>query len=734
MQSLLRPLILGACALVFAPDDVRGQLLTCPDEPIVFQLADTYYGTKIWEHSSDGLTWTPVDVVENEPLNLLPEQAGWYRVRFHDADCDTSYISDAVRVAVPTIDLGATIIVNIGGQVMDEWGMPLAGATVRAGCGSGISTTTDHFGVFLLTGVEATEDLARVMVQKEGYFNGSRSFVPADSAAYTISRVHIKLLAKDQTGMVLGTSGGAVALDGVTITFPENAFVQNGQPYAGEVIVSLDHIDPTSDDLHQLMPGMLMGVMNEEPQLLLSYGMVGAELNDASGQAVQLASGITATVRFPVMPDQQLNAPPSIPLWWFDEALGYWVQEGEAQRVANEYIGQVTHFSWWNVDVPDAFMLLQGKVVDLLGGNGLANARVEFTTQTMGDATLFTDDKGEFAGQFPIGQVMTLQVWLPCETSGAYQMIHEEVIGPFSEDTSISIPVEALIQSVIQGQVIGCAGLPVEQGYVWANGNVVFCTDGAYRTSTCAEQVSIRGVDLTSNTVSEFVVLPVSSDTMDVADLLTCTPLDGTVMDVDGNTYQTILIGNRTWMAENLRTSRRRDGTEIPNVTSNTSWPNLSTAAWSNYDNDPLNDALYGKIYNGFAASDTLLCPQGWHVSTDADWLELELTLGMLEVNLGDADFRGSDQNVGGKLKSTAVWNAPNVGATDQSGFTGLPAGFRSNGDGEFMNMGNDTYWWCSSDVGLLNAYWHGLNHMETGIKRVWSTKRNGFSVRCVMD
>src|SRR5690606_37192675 len=106
------------------------------------------------------------------------------------------------------------------------------------------------------------------------------------------------------------------------------------------------------EDLHTQMPGMLMGVVDDEPQLMLSYGMVGVELSDAMGQPVQLAPGSPATVRFPVMASQQSDAPATIPLWWFDEDLGYWIQEGEAALVGTEYVGEVAHFSWWNIDVP----------------------------------------------------------------------------------------------------------------------------------------------------------------------------------------------------------------------------------------------------------------------------------------------------------------------------------------------------------------------------------------------
>jgi len=721
MQGIFRTLILGACALLFSQDVVLGQVVVCPGKPVIFQLDDDYYGTKTWEYSPDGVMWTTVEVTENEALSLQPEQLGWYRVRFLDADCDTSYVSDAVRFAVPAIDLGATMSMSIGGRVTDEWGFALWGATVRAGCGAGVRTTTDGFGVFLLEGVGVFEQLAKVTVEKEGYLNGSRSFVPGDNAAGTVSYVSITLLPKILAGTVNGAAGGAVALEGVTITFPANAFVRDGQPYTGAVNIALNHIDPTSEDLERQMPGMLMGVLDEQPQLLLSYGMIGAELTDNTGSTVQLAPGSPATVRFPVMPDQQADAPQVIPLWWFDEDLGYWVQEGEAQRVGNEYVGQVAHFSWWKIDVPANFVLLKGPVIDQTYGTFLANARVVLLSQTMGSGTTYTNGMGEFSGLVPIGETLTLQVWLPCGPLGTYVLVYEEEVGPFQADSGISIVVAVPTQSLVMGNVLDCASVPVEQGYVWVNGQAVFCTAGAYQFITCADSVTLRGVDLLTDSVSDILLLEVTADTTLVEDLTTCIPLYGTVSDIDGNSYQTVLIGSQEWMAENLKTTRYRDGSTIPNVTDGTAWSQLTTGAWCNYDNSAANDATYGKLYNWYAAANPNMCPQGWHVHTDAEWTTLTDHLGGVPV-------------AGGKMKATTLWNVPNTGATNESGFSGLPGGFRDYHYGDFLNLGNYGLWWSASENGEEYAWYRYLNYGSAGVDRVNSNKKVGFCLRCVRD
>ncbi len=161
-----------------------------------------------------------------------------------------------------------------------------------------------------------------------------------------------------------------------------------------------------------------------------------------------------------------------------------------------------------------------------------------------------------------------------------------------------------------------------------------------------------------------------------------------TVTDIDGNTYSTVNIGAQVWMAVNLRTSKYRDGSTIPEVTENTSWEGLSTGAWSNYGNYAPNNDTYGKLYNWHAVNDTRgLCPQGWHVPSDAEWKALETTLGMPANELNNVGYRGDAANVGGKLKAVdQLWEPPNTGASNSSGFSALPGGHR-NSDGQFVGV-----------------------------------------------
>ncbi|MBK8228056.1 MAG: hypothetical protein IPK70_12900 [Flavobacteriales bacterium] len=216
-------------------------------------------------------------------------------------------------------------------------------------------------------------------------------------------------------------------------------------------------------------------------------------------------------------------------------------------------------------------------------------------------------------------------------------------------------------------------------------------------------------------------------------------PASPTVTDIDGNTYPVVQIGDQCWMAANLSTSRYRNGDDIPNVTSSPAWGQLTTAAWCSYSNDASNDATYGKLYNWYAAANPNICPQGWHMPTDAEWQQMELALGMPTDELNGELYRGRLQNVGGKMKATTLWDAPNTGATNETGFSGLPASYRNHNG--FYLLGRIGYWWTATEYSSGGALIRGLsfvgpnpNDTTLGIERRFMGKILGGCLRCVMD
>jgi uncharacterized protein (TIGR02145 family) len=208
-----------------------------------------------------------------------------------------------------------------------------------------------------------------------------------------------------------------------------------------------------------------------------------------------------------------------------------------------------------------------------------------------------------------------------------------------------------------------------------------------------------------------------------------------TLTDVEGNVYRAVRIGNQCWMAENLRTGTYRNGIGIPNVINGTSWMQMTSAGCCSLENNTSNDAVHGKIYNGFVAANPNICPFGWHMPTDAEWQQLELALGMLPGQVSQTGERGAAQNVGGKLKSASLWTNPNNGATDAVGFAGVSTGFRTYVfDGGFYSLGTGAYWWSSTTDGS-GGYWsRSLANITTSIGRNLILDRMGYCIRCVQD
>jgi uncharacterized protein (TIGR02145 family) len=206
----------------------------------------------------------------------------------------------------------------------------------------------------------------------------------------------------------------------------------------------------------------------------------------------------------------------------------------------------------------------------------------------------------------------------------------------------------------------------------------------------------------------------------------TTTAISQPVTDIDGNTYNTVQIGTQVWMSENLKTSRYRNGGSIPYVVGNTDWQALTKGAWSNYDHDAANDAIYGKLYNWYTTLGDTLCPIGWHVPSDNEWTIL-------------TDYLGGESVAGGKMKSigTNYWIDPNTVATNESGFSALPGGFRIN-YGSFLFIRDHAFFWSATEYDFDYAWNRYLNYNNSYVYRIihfnYYYKSSGASVRCLKD
>lgn len=218
----------------------------------------------------------------------------------------------------------------------------------------------------------------------------------------------------------------------------------------------------------------------------------------------------------------------------------------------------------------------------------------------------------------------------------------------------------------------------------------------------------------------------------------------GEPVDFDGYQYATIQIGEQCWFAENLRNVHYANGDSIPGNLTDDEWENTESGAQSVYgegDSDVWNGSnpdefenleKYGRLYNWYAVSDSRgLCPNGWHVPSDYEWIVLEMFLGMSEVEAWDySTYRGL--NEGAKLKSSYL-DSPSWNGINTSGFSGLPGGWRSI-YGSFSGEGTYGDFWAANLWNEGGAWFHGLDEDEHTIARGVSNQGNGNSVRCIRD
>lgn len=194
--------------------------------------------------------------------------------------------------------------------------------------------------------------------------------------------------------------------------------------------------------------------------------------------------------------------------------------------------------------------------------------------------------------------------------------------------------------------------------------------------------------------------------------------------DVDGNIYKTVEIGTQVWMAENLKTTKYNDGSNIQHIEDNAQWENTSSGAYCNYSNDEATGSVYGKLYNYYAVETNKLCPAGWHVPSQDEWIVLK-------------EYLGGDQVAGGKMREpgTSHWLETNENVTNESGFTALPSGQRFP-DGRSWNMNIGGYWWSTTQdpvqEEMILIHWTGSWNYALNIGQ--DPKNTGFPVRCVKD
>jgi hypothetical protein len=359
-------------------------------------------------------------------------------------------------------DLTTTITSSVSGFVTDENNAPAKSTTVQIGTAT---VATDKYGYFEARNVTVVKEAAVVTINKAGYFKSIKTYVAtAGKSAF----VRIKLIPKLNNGSVNGAAGGAVTLNnGLSITFTANSIVNasTNAVYTGTVNVAASFINPTSADLNSIMPGDLRGLNTEgNLQLLTTYGMAAVELTGSGGELLQVAAGKKAILSLPVPSALQATAPSTIPLWYFDETKGLWKQEGSATKNGSNYVGEVSHFSFWNYDVPANYVQFNCTVVNT-NNQPLKNALVKISVAASpyNARYSYTDSAGDVSGLIPANSNLLLEILSDCKTT-VYSQTFIAAAANISLGT-ITIT-NTNFQVNISGTATNCANTPITNGHV----------------------------------------------------------------------------------------------------------------------------------------------------------------------------------------------------------------------------------------------------------------------------
>ncbi len=421
---------------------------------------------------------------------------------------------------------------QIAGVIHGENGIGLEGVVVRWGQQS---VTSDENGYFAFAGAAADREGTVLQITANGYFNLSKTVQPIANGQ---TWLEAQLTPKTLSGTVQASVGGSVSVTGATVTLPAGGIVGAGNvAYSGMVNVYATWLDPTDGATLARMPGNLSAIReNGDAAALATYGMIGVELESPAGEPLQIAPGAQAQIIMSIPASILANAPVSIPLWHFDVTKGKWIEDGFAEKVGSTYVGSVSHFSFWNCDVPFDNVNLSGKVVDGSGAPVIGIwVRASLANGGSGNipasGSAWTNNIGAFSGKVPANEVLIIEILDQC---GA--VIYTQEIGPLSVDLNMGNLVANLSDKSINltGTLVDCNGDPVSTGYFKINveGSTVIlnlATDGTVNAviPTCdADELIAIGYDfgnLKSSPIFTYSIAGVNS--LDLGQVEACDEL-----------------------------------------------------------------------------------------------------------------------------------------------------------------------------------------------------------------
>lgn len=400
---------------------------------------------------------------------------------------------------------------SIEGRVLNEQSQPVQNAIVSAG---GENAVTNEDGHFLLENIKVPDDAAVVTVDKFGYFKGYRTLmVRKDQSQY----VQLELLLKNENKISAAT-GDLIPFPEGTLTFPANAVLTaNNEAYNGTMTVRSFYLNPEGSTVADQMPGDLRGIDKNNKQTgLRAFSMIIFTMEDAAGTALQPDPAKPVSFRIMIPNELTSDAPQQIPLWHFDEATGFWTEEGVATREGNDYTGTAGKAGFWMCATTFPQITLTAHVQDQQA-IPLPDTRVTVLTKTDFIPTYgFTNVDGIYYGKAAakVPLIMTL-------TDNCSNVLRQQEIGPFNAATEINNVSVTLSESqtlVINGTAKDCDRFNVVDGKVIVNldyrNYAVNITNGKFNVTIvrCTSQPASITLTATDNRTSQTTITTVRAN------------------------------------------------------------------------------------------------------------------------------------------------------------------------------------------------------------------------------
>jgi len=360
----------------------------------------------------------------------------------------------------PTTPIDETGVVS--GTVFSPGRSVLPGVTVSIG---NITTLTDATGRFILPGITPGNSII-VNFSKDGYISNQKVVsVAKNQTTYTSSTLFTPVISTFSA-----STGSTISQGGTDVIIPDNAFVQpGGGAFSGTVQAKMRSFDPTDPQNLDAFPGSFSGIQTDGTEIMFeSYGFIYASFADAANPAtnLQLASGKVAQIRTFIPYSLQANAPDVMPLWYYDDNTGKWMEEGFATRDGNFYVGNVSHFSWWNFDHPivvEDQSTLTGKVISAETRGVIPGAQVVATgVNYSGYTTAYTNDQGEFSITVKASAQVSLRAFAGINASQPTPTINTPAGGLTQEVDDLIIND---LSFTLIGKLVNTSNTPLSEGY-----------------------------------------------------------------------------------------------------------------------------------------------------------------------------------------------------------------------------------------------------------------------------